>query len=237
MTALIPRAEPGRVPVFFSPLHALARALALLAPFSPAWAQTAPLNDTGQTQCYNAADAADACTQAVTGNTGVRPGQDARFGRDAAQAAGALPAKAGGGVAGFDFTALDASGNATAPGSHACVRDNVTGLTWSTETLGTMNWAAANTTASGYSRCGHASGWRLPTRRELLSIVHNGAASAPRIDTTYFPGTQPTIVGYWTADTYAPPSTSRWTVRFNHGSAAYLLMTLNDYVRFVHSGP
>ena len=31
-------------------------------------AQTAPLNDTGQAQCYNAANAAAPCDEATTGN-------------------------------------------------------------------------------------------------------------------------------------------------------------------------
>ncbi len=103
-------------------------ALALLLPALAA-AQTAPLSDTGQTQCYNGTTLVP-CTAANTGNTAPYPGQDGRFGRDAAQAAGALPAKTGGGAAGFDFTALDVGGNATTPGGHACVKDNVTGLTW-----------------------------------------------------------------------------------------------------------
>ena len=52
-----------------------------------------------------------ACSVANTGNAAAYPRQDARFGRDAAQAAGQLlPAKTGGGAAGFDFTPHDADG-------------------------------------------------------------------------------------------------------------------------------
>lgn len=69
--------------------------------------------------------------------------------------AGALPAKTGGGAAGFDFTALAADGSPnhgdSTPGGHACVKDNVTGLIWSAETLGTMNWASANNAANSYN--------------------------------------------------------------------------------------
>jgi len=99
-------------------------ALALLPALGSA--QTAPLNDTGQDLCYDGG-ALVACT---ADSTAPYPGQDGRFGRDAARAAGVLPAKTGGGAAGFDFTALNASGNPTTPGGHACVKDNVTGLTW-----------------------------------------------------------------------------------------------------------
>lgn len=63
------------------------------------------------------------------------PGQDARFGRDAAAAAGKL-VKRGGGAKGFDFFKLDAFGKelpATAP-TWVCVRDNVTGLIWEMKT-------------------------------------------------------------------------------------------------------
>lgn len=104
---------------------AILAALALLPAL--AWAQTAPLNDTGQTQCVdNTGTWPAACDAAATGNgIGVsHPGQDGRYGRDRAPFT-----KTGGGEAGFDFTALDASGHATTPGTHACVKDNVTGLT------------------------------------------------------------------------------------------------------------
>lgn len=90
------------------------------------------LNDTGIVFC--GADPAgnnDPCLETDP------VGQDADFGRDAAAARGVLT-KIGGGNAGFDFTALDASGNPTTPSTgaspHACVRDNVTGLIWEVKT-------------------------------------------------------------------------------------------------------
>ena len=67
-------------------------------------------------------------------------GQDASFGRDAAELAGTLD-KTGGGVAGFDFTKLDANGDPLpvqsvlyAAQPWDCVRDNHTGLTWEVKT-------------------------------------------------------------------------------------------------------
>lgn len=105
------------------------------------------LNDTGQTRFY------DATAHAPGGEPPNFPGQDARFGRDAANADGVL-VKTGGGDAGFDFTKLGADGQPLAiqdqpwardgngfdNGSEAagtrwsCVRDNVTGLTWEVKT-------------------------------------------------------------------------------------------------------
>lgn len=46
--------------------------------------------------------------------------------------------------------------------------------------------------------CGRTD-WRLPTRSELLSIVHYGAAAAPFIAGSHFPNTS-TDRFYWTAD-------------------------------------
>lgn len=226
-----------------TPKHRKPAALAALAALALlpalAWAQTAPLNDTGQTLCYSAANAPGACDEATTGNTGTGPGQDGRFGRDAARAAGALPAKIGGGEAGFDFTALDASGATTTPGTNACVKDNVTGLLWSTEVL-SMHWEAATTSHPGngsgsYNRCGHNTGWRLPTRRELLSIVHRGR-SYPSIDAAYFPGHPWVNAYFWAVDQYAPYPIFAWGVNFDDGNTGAYLKDGTYAVRLVRSG-
>lgn len=90
-------------------------------------------------------------------------GQDADFGRDAAAARGVLT-KIGGGNAGFDFTALDASGNPTTPSTgaspHACVRDNVTGLIWEVKTddggLRDKDWAYSWYNSTGVNDGGAA---------------------------------------------------------------------------------
>ena len=73
----------------------------------------ATLNDTGQDTCFDGTSLV-ACTEANTGDNAPNPRQDGRYGRDAQARAGQLP-KIGGGVAGFDFTALDAKGNPTHP--------------------------------------------------------------------------------------------------------------------------
>lgn len=243
-------------------------ALALLLPALAA-AQTAPLSDTGQTQCYNGTTLVS-CTAANTGNTATYPGQDGRFGRDAA-----LPPKTGGGAAGFDFTALDAGGNATTPGGHACVKDNVTRLTWEVKQTasntsrryaghrytwydstrpsdqGSTGGNTCNATLPGNlcntqayvaavnaaGLCGQTTGWRLPTRRELLSIVHNGLSADPAIDTVYFPDRSAwTTFEWWTSDTYAPDPDDAWFVYFNHGYTGAFSKTNIYLVRLVRSG-
>ena len=67
----------------------------------------------------------------------------ATHGRDALARAGQLQ-KVGGGEAGFDFTKLDANGNAlpASATSWDCVRDNVTGLIWEVKTTsGLRSWS------------------------------------------------------------------------------------------------
>jgi hypothetical protein len=185
-------------------------------------AQTAPLNDTGQTSCYDASDVAVACDAATAGNTGTRPHQDGRYGRDAAAAAGAL-SKVGGGAAGFDFSCVLWNGTViSGPNCHvglvantsgapsttpttdwACTKDNVTNLIWSLQIQGPTDWTTAtgatyaNAGHNSVTRCGFPSGWRVPTRRELLGIVHFGA-SAHAIDGAYFPQTAVNL--FWTAN-------------------------------------
>jgi len=227
---------------------ALAASLLLALPAAHAQIPTHPLNDTGQTACYDAANAVVTCDAAGTGDAAARPRQDARFGRDAQATHGTLT-KIGGGVAGFDFTKICMSGEAAGEGScpasptqgtganeWACTRDNVTGLVWSIETL-SGDWMAATTTLpasyNSATRCGFNTGWRAPSRRELLSIVHHDASN-PAIDTDYFPGTQ--LSWYWSNDTYALDPVGAWSVYLGYGSTSALFRTDANHVRLVRSG-
>lgn len=200
---------------------------AVLGPLVATAQTTAPLNDTGQSRCYDATNTPVACTPAVAADKGKLPRQDARFGRDAQATAGTLT-KTGGGTAGFDFTALDTTGAATAPGGHACVRDQVTSLIWSTQTLA-GSWPDATAAASTYSRCGFGDGWRLPTRRELLSIVNHNQGS-PAVDTVYFPDT---TGAYWSSDAKAQAPAEAWAVDFGDGTTAIQAKNSQLVARFV----
>jgi hypothetical protein len=81
-------------------------------------------------------------------------------------------------------------------GGSDTVTDTVTKLEWERGTLPAMkNWQGA------YDQCdvattGNKSDWRLPTARELESILDLGEAN-PAIDGTAFPGCKQTK--YWTA--------------------------------------
>lgn len=54
--------------------------------------------------------------------------------------------------------------------------------------------------------------WRVPTVRELISILHGGKFNT-KVDTNYFPSMQ-TSAAYWTANTYVPALANAWTINF-----------------------
>lgn len=63
------------------------------------------------------------------------------------------------------------------------------------------------------------SDWRLPTLRELVTLVHYGLQN-PSIDTSYFPNTlipYTSASAYWSASSSASDSTSAWLVSFSNG--------------------
>jgi hypothetical protein len=113
------------------------------------------LNDTGITACW-AGSTSEACPA-----QGYE-GQDAEYGRDAQAAAGTLT-KVGGGSVGFDFTKLDAKGDALSAddlksgATWSCVQDNHTGLIWEVKTNAAglhnkednYNWHNTDTNTNG----------------------------------------------------------------------------------------
>ncbi len=225
-------------------------------------AGTGKLNDSGLSLCFDGANMV-ACTVANTGDAAAFPRQDARFGRDSAQANGVLPPKTGGGIAGFDFTKVANDGSvqnsAVAVGNNPtdwkCTRDNVTGLLWSAVTensgnivawnqttfLGYVTAANSETLGGGTGRCGKT-GWRLPTERELHSIVNHGATAAPHTVTGYFPNITAGTSIYWSdesrIDAESPcgsPNNCAWAVAFDTGEAwsatkasTYRVMLVSD---------
>jgi hypothetical protein len=247
------------------------------ASFSVPAAAHAILPDSGQSTCYDGSSMV-ACTGANTGDSAPYKRQDARYGRDAAAANGEL-AKTGGGEAGFDYTALDASGAATTATTgatpHPCVRDNLTGLVWEVKTddggLHDWDWTytwystdgatnGGNAGATGSATC-HASlgttcnteayvaavnaagwcgftDWRVPSARELLSIVHYGRTN-PAIDPGYFPNTPAGWPGYvfWSADSFKNDPSGAWVVYVSKGNVDYSNGKSNPFsVRLVRGG-
>lgn len=158
------------------------------------------LNDTGITQCLDAAGALVACSAA-----GALAGQDGSAGRDAQ----ALTNGASDGRGGFAFTA-----------AAGCVTDNVTGLVWdgTAQTATTLADAQANVTAANTAaRCG-GTNWRLPTTAELLGLVDGGLTTGARID-PIFAATPAN--GFWTGEAYAGDTRASWVVDFDSGAVGF----------------
>lgn len=112
--------------------RALLLALLFTAGAAAHAATVVPLNDTGQTLCYDSNAVATTCAAAR---------DDGHYGRDAANVAGVLT-KTGAGTKAFDFSKIANNGITLAAGAAlgtaatdwACTRDNVTGLTWEVKT-------------------------------------------------------------------------------------------------------
>jgi hypothetical protein len=220
---------------------------------------SSPLNDTGIDWCANADINNLDCP--VTGFLG----QDADRGRDA----DTNLVKAGDGHAGFDFTKLDASGNALAASATewSCVRDNHTGLTWEVKVNDdaslhhmdhTYTWYNPDTATNGGDAgtqnggsctgsdcdthafvqavnsaelCG-ASDWRMPTRQELISIVHNGRIF-PAINTGWFPNTPSDK--FWSSSHPGYFTNAAYYVDFSHGGVVYIHKETGVRVRLVRA--
>lgn len=109
--------------------------------------------------------------------------------------------------------------------SGGLVRDMMTNLVWHQQASpGIMTWSLAKTYCP--------SGFRLPTVKELTSIVDASVADpGPTIDSTAFPGTpnQP----FWTSTPYAGPSGKVWIVYFASGLSEQRDPGSSNYVRCV----
>jgi hypothetical protein len=81
--------------------------------------------------------------------------------------------------------------------------------------------------------------WRMPTRRELLTLVHAGAPNPgianPSIDATYFPNT----IGYlfWSGSSQVRDPTAAWYVFFGSGDTWVAWKSSGNYVRLVRGVP
>ncbi len=121
--------------------------------------------------------------------------------------------------------------------ANGTVTDNVTGLMWQKEDDNTTrNWTDAGTYCDSSTLGGHTD-WRLPTKKELITIVDYSIPDpGPTINTTYFPNTK-NARPYWSSTTAAIGTTLAWSVYFGGGSVSYYYKSLGAYyVRCVRGG-
>jgi hypothetical protein len=108
------------------------------------------------------------------------------------------------------------------------VRDTLTKLTWQqTASSQRFPWANANSYCLGLNLNG--TGWRIPTMRELATIVDIHQI-ALMIDGTAFPGTQ--ADWYWSS-TPAVLASNAWAVDFYSAGTGYFPMSTSYLVRCV----
>ena len=165
------------------------------------------LPDTGQTTCYGR----------YREITCPQPGED-YYGQDANYT-----------INPPSYTKLDANGNALAAPitSWAMVKDNVTGLVWEVKTnddsIHSRNdwytWQEAQDIFIGSlnsSGFGGYTDWRLPTTKELASIMNRNNA-LPAIDTNYFPNHP--YGEMWSSTTTASNTSQAWCHGWSFGFA------------------
>ena len=140
------------------------------------------------------------------------------------------------------------------------VQDDVTGLMWEVKTDdgsvhdrdNTYTWYDPNPATNGGNagtesakdtkdfidaindaNFGGYSDWRLPTIKELASIVNLGRYN-PSIDETFFPNTKSSY--YWSSSTNAYSAGSAWNVHFLYGGVQGNYKDYSMYVRAVRGG-
>lgn len=93
------------------------------------------------------------------------------------------------------------------------VTDQETGLMWQATEIRPKNWEQALAYCEGL-QLGGFDDWRLPTIRELMTLVNEGQAD-PAIDRIFFPGAR--SAPYWTGTTFSGHPGFAWYVRFYNG--------------------
>ncbi len=98
------------------------------------------------------------------------------------------------------------------------VIDLVTGLTWERVVdPGSYVWSGAQTYCTNLKKGGFTTGWRLPTRVELISILDYGSFQ-PAIDTDTF--TAAPADYFWSASPYNGSAGIYWMVDFFGGGVS-----------------
>jgi hypothetical protein len=114
------------------------------------------------------------------------------------------------------------------------VLDRETGLIWTADDVVTepVDWYQAKR-AAALCRVGNSRRWRLPTRKELVSLIDD-TRHGPAIDAAYFPKTKSDW--YWSASPCAwSPGSFAWIVLFSYGNVSNGDQNSTAFVRAVRS--
>jgi len=114
------------------------------------------------------------------------------------------------------------------------VTDEATGLMWQQETIqnNMMSWRQALSYCERLNLGGHTD-WRLPTIKELLSLVDYSRYN-PAINTKYFLDAKSSF--YWSSTTAALNEDYAWGVNFEYGHDGLETKKYSYYVRAIRGG-
>ncbi|MES1164282.1 MAG: DUF1566 domain-containing protein [Verrucomicrobiota bacterium] len=134
-------------------------------------------------------------------------------------------------TAGVSLAAAPAGRYVIASGA---VYDTKTNLTWQQGLLPGM-YTQAEATAACTALTLNGAAWRLPTMREMLTIVDLSVGPpGPTIDAKAFPNTPAGF--FWSATPYSGTPTNFWSTNFQYGFAYGNTMSDTSYTRCVSSG-
>jgi len=122
------------------------------------------------------------------------------------------------------------------PGSNT-VLDNLTGLMWTLNAniiSGQTNWDGAVDFCRTLNYAGY-SDWRLPNRREMLSLIDDGQTNSPVLPAGH-PFTNVQSATYWTSTTYGLGTSRAWGVSVLNGYSDFFQKTSFYYVWPVRGG-
>jgi len=109
------------------------------------------------------------------------------------------------------------------------ITDSVTGLVWQDNETVQKTWVKAISYCEALTLGGNDD-WRLPNKKELLSIVYydtyNPAISSVFQKTTLYDD-------YWTSTTYVDNPTHAWRIHFESGGISDGLKSFNRGIRCV----
>jgi hypothetical protein len=109
------------------------------------------------------------------------------------------------------------------------VHDSHSGLTWERAVEhDNYSWQDANAFCSHLTT--HGGGWRLPSIRELLTVV-DVTRFDPAIDTSVFPNTPSEL--FWSSSPSRSPAGTAWGVNFTRGSSGAASVGTKAHVRCV----
>ena len=116
--------------------------------------------------------------------------------------------------------------------SAGTVYDTKTRLTWQqTVTPTTYAFADAVNYCAALGATLGGAGWRVPTIKELQTIVDYSQARAPWLDSTAFPATP--VHSFWSATAEAG-TTTHWVLDFSVGNITLPGMSTSNNIRCVH---